>query len=86
MEEIERAIAEVPGIERVCCIFDEKRSKLKGFYVGTPDKKEVHHILSEKLPFFMVPGVLTQLENMPLTKNGKIDRKALAAMKRGGRA
>ena len=86
LEEIERAIAAVPGIERACCIFDEKKSKLKGFYVGAVDKKELHHILSEQLPFFMVPGVLTPLEQMPLTKNGKIDRKALAALKRGGRA
>ena len=86
LEEIERAIAAVPGIERACCIFDERRSKLKGFYVGGVDAKELHHILSEQLPFFMVPGVLTALEAMPLTKNGKIDRKALAAMKRGGRA
>lgn len=85
LEEIERAIAKVPGIERACCIFDEKRSKLKGFYVGSVDKKELHHILSEQLPFFMVPGVLTPLEAMPLTKNGKIDRKALAELKRGGR-
>ena len=86
LEEIERAIMAVPGIERACCIFDEKKSKLKGFYVGQMDKKELHHLLSEQLPFFMVPGVLTPLEQMPLTKNGKIDRKALAAMKRGGRA
>jgi D-alanine--poly(phosphoribitol) ligase subunit 1 len=28
----------------------------------------------------MVPNVFRQVERMPLTKNGKIDRKALTAM------
>ena len=85
LEEIERAISQVPGIERACCIFEERRSKLLGFYVGDMDKKELHKALSEKLPVFMVPGSLTQVEQMPMTKNGKIDRKALAELKRGGR-
>ena len=85
LEEIERAISEIPGVERACCLFEARRSKLLGFYVGSADKKELHHALSEKLPFFMVPGSLTQLEQMPMTKNGKIDRKALAELKRGGR-
>lgn len=86
LEEIERAIAEVPGVERCCCLFDQRRSKLLGFYVGTPDKREVHHLLAQRLPQFMIPGSLTQLDEMPMTKNGKIDRTALAARPRGGRA
>ena len=32
------------------------------------------------LPEFMIPGILRQVEAMPLTKNGKIDRKALAEL------
>lgn len=85
LEEIERAMTEIPGVERSCCLFDERRSKLLGFYVGSLDKKTVHQALNERLPKFMVPGSLTQVEQMPMTKNGKIDRKALAALKRGGR-
>ena len=30
-----------------------------------------------KLPIFMVPNVLRQIDKMPITKNGKIDRKQL---------
>ena len=42
--------------------------------------------MSETLPVFMVPGALRQLEQMPLTKNGKIDRKALLDLNsKGGR-
>lgn len=86
LEEIEGAMAAIPGMERVCCLFDEQKSRLSGYYVGTLDKKELHSRLSEKLPAYMIPTRLVQLEAMPLTKNGKIDRKALAAIKRGRRA
>ena len=77
LEEIERAMEDIEGISRACCIFDEKKSKLYGFYVGEIEKKELHHRMSSSLPPFMVPGALRKVEQMPLTKNGKTDRKAL---------
>lgn len=77
LEEIERAIHNTPGVERCCCIFDEKKSKLYGFYIGALDKKELYTALKEKLPVFMIPGALRRKENLPVTANGKIDRKAL---------
>ena len=85
LEEIERAMGAVEGVERCCCVFDEKKSRLKGFYVGSIDKAELHARLSKDLPVYMIPGILRQVEEMPLTKNGKIDRKALDAMA-GGRS
>ena len=84
LEEIERAMNAIDGVERACCLFDEKRSRLKGFYVGTIDKDTLHASMKKDMPAFMVPGILRQVEAMPLTKNGKIDRKALAELA-GGR-
>lgn len=78
LEEIEREMNAVPGVERACCVFDEKRSRLKGFYVGSIETEELHARLKRDLPAFMVPGFLRRVEAMPLNKNGKIDRKALA--------
>ena len=84
LEEIEREMAAISGVERCCCVFDEKRSRLKGFYIGTLTKEELHSAMKAKLPDFMIPGILRQVGEMPLTKNGKIDRRALDAMA-GGR-
>ena len=84
LEEIEREMNAIAGVDRACCVFDEKRGRLKGFYTGTVDQGELHTIMKQTLPGFMVPGILRQVEAMPLNKNGKIDRKALAAMT-GGR-
>ena len=41
------------------------------------DTKALRSYLEQKLPAFMLPNVLVQLEAMPLTPNGKVDRKAL---------
>ncbi len=77
LEEIEKAMERVEQINRACCVFDEKKSKLYGFYIGEIDKKELHALLSKMLPAFMVPGALRQVPQFPLTKNGKINRKQL---------
>ena len=78
LEEIERAMEKVNGVERSCCIFNERKGKLYGFYVGNIEKDEVVKYLKENLPVFMVPNKITQIEKFPITKNGKIDRKELA--------
>ncbi len=77
LEEIDREISSVDGVERCCCIFDAAKERLIAYYVGSIDKKELYSHLKSKLPVFMVPGALRQVESMPLTKNGKIDRAAL---------
>lgn len=78
LEEIEREMGAIPGVERCCCVFEEKRSRLMGFYIGSLEKDVLHAQMKAKLPAFMVPGILRQVEEFPLNKNGKIDRKALA--------
>lgn len=77
--EIEAAFQALDGISRACCIYDEPNTKIIGFYVGTPEAKEIIDGLAEKLPRFMIPNVFCKVEQMPITKNGKIDRKALMA-------
>ncbi|MEO7769280.1 MAG: amino acid adenylation domain-containing protein, partial [Ferruginibacter sp.] len=56
---------------------DDKR--LVGYIVpeGFFDREGILTFLKEKLPEYMVPSVLMELESFPLTANGKIDRNAL---------
>ena len=75
--EIETAFQALDGISRVCCIYDEPNTKIIGFYVGELEAKEIIERLTERLPRFMIPNVFRQVDEMPLTKNGKIDRKCL---------
>ncbi|MGE5339900.1 MAG: amino acid adenylation domain-containing protein [Candidatus Omnitrophota bacterium] len=61
---------------------DETGSKcLCAFIIGTsgktPDISELKAYLSVSLPSFMIPATFTILDRIPLTPNGKVDRKAL---------
>ena len=77
LEEIELEIQKIDGIERVCSIYNHEKSKLYAFYIGNIDKKELRERLFSKLPIFMIPNVIRKIEEFPLNKNGKIDRKQL---------
>ena len=78
--EIEAAMDKVPEIVRSCCIFDTAKSKIVAFYEGEIERRPLARALGQYVPAFMVPNVFRQVERMPLTKNGKIDRKALTEM------
>ena len=80
LEEIDKAIGSFQNVERVCSIFKEEKSKLYAFYIGDIEVKELHEKLSKELPFFMIPSKFIKIEDMPLTKNGKIDRKKLGEL------
>ena len=47
---------------------------------GALDGNHLRSFLKENLPDYMIPSVFVTLEKMPLSPNGKIDRRALPAI------
>lgn len=74
LEEIERSMEQIPGVERSCCGLDTRRGRLVAFYMGEAAVKEIRTRLKQAVPIYMIPQKFVQMEKMPLTKNGKTDR------------
>ena len=77
LEELEVHMNAIANVDRACCIFDEPRNKIVACYAGDIQREDIVAALGEKLPKYMIPNVFHQLDALPITKNGKIDRKAL---------
>ncbi|PCQ44427.1 enterobactin non-ribosomal peptide synthetase EntF [Citrobacter freundii] len=88
--EIDRVMQQLPDVEHAvahACVFNQAAAtggdarQLVGYLVsqsGLPlDTAVLRERLREKLPAHMVPTVLLQLAELPLSANGKLDRKAL---------
>ncbi|WP_144221438.1 non-ribosomal peptide synthetase [Flavobacterium anhuiense] len=80
--EIENALSALEVVSH-CCVMAKEDSngakRLVGYVVteGKLDKTDLQEQLKSSLPEYMVPTIWIELENMPLTSNGKVDRKAL---------
>lgn len=74
LEEIEQALNKISGVERSCCLMNEKRQQLIGFYYGTATPEEIRVELKTAVPVYMVPHKIIKTDEMPLNKNGKTDR------------
>lgn len=75
--EIEVNVNMLEEISMAGCIYDDAKGKIVLYYVGAMDEKTLAEALKEKLPRYMLPNRIIQLESMPLTANGKIDRVTL---------
>ena len=77
--EIESALVRLPGVRDGAVVVSNKQ--LIAFYSGAEplDANALRKRLGEKLPAYMVPAAFHWREALPLTDNGKTDRKALAA-------
>ena len=75
--EIDAAAHAVEGVKRACTVYEPRKKRILMFYAGSCDKEALADALKVSLPQYMVPNKIRQLDGMPLTKNGKIDRQAL---------
>ena len=83
--EIESVLEQHPSVRETAVIAREDdlgNKRLAAFVsaAGPIDVEDLKTHLRARLPEFMIPSSFAVLERMPLTANGKIDRKALAAI------
>jgi len=84
LEEIERNLLKHEGLKKVVVVQKEHKKGDKyicAYFEATTSRevtaRELRDFLFLKLPDYMIPSYFVQLEQMPLTSHGKIDRKAL---------
>ncbi len=89
--DIETALGRQPGIAQAVVVArdDNAGAKQLAAYLvpaaatetatATPSVADLRAALKETLPEYMVPALYTFLDAMPLTPNGKVDRRALPA-------
>lgn len=74
LEEIERRLEKIRGLVRSCCVLDEKKSRIVAFYVGNVEPADIRRGVKTELPVYMSPGRIVRVREIPLNKNGKLNR------------
>ena len=82
LEDIERNLMKLSGVERAAVVPRERRGKITSLNACVSgreklDTEQMRRDLKEFLPDYMIPKKITQVEAIPVTSNGKTDRKAL---------
>ncbi|HVR95614.1 MAG TPA: amino acid adenylation domain-containing protein, partial [Thermoanaerobaculia bacterium] len=80
--EIESVLGQHPQVREAAVLVREDRpgdKRLTAYIVGGAAVEDLKAFLRERLPEYMVPAAFLLLESLPLTSNGKVDRRALPA-------
>ncbi|MBV7697787.1 non-ribosomal peptide synthetase [Streptomyces sp. TRM70350] len=85
--EIEHVLQHAPGVLR-CAVSvrgEARRKRLVGCVTLVADapvtwRQDAHAALRDALPQYMVPDALIELDSIPLTSNGKVDRRRLETL------
>ncbi|SEH21110.1 non-ribosomal peptide synthetase [Selenomonas sp. KH1T6] len=84
LDEIENVIASYPGIDRcIVLVWDKEAGDpfLCAWFTANKEigLAELKAYVAKSLAKYMIPSVFMQLEFVPMTSNGKVDKKALPA-------
>ncbi|MBP7568878.1 MAG: amino acid adenylation domain-containing protein [Acidobacteria bacterium] len=81
--EVEAALAAHPAVSRAIAVASHRGSdqRLIAYYTANPEfqptTSELRRFLKARLPEYMVPSLFVEIDQVPLTPNGKVDRRAL---------
>ena len=79
--EIETCCLRVDKVSSAVAVYSEEAGMIALFYAAGEgfDEKALREELEKQLPEYMLPAAYTRVSEMPVTSNGKIDRKKLAS-------
>ena len=81
LSEIENKFLEIPKIDNSAVIYkqDENDNYLVGFFTSNAeiDVSDIRQELTKSLPLYMVPKYIIKLDQMPITTNGKVNKRDL---------
>jgi amino acid adenylation domain-containing protein/non-ribosomal peptide synthase protein (TIGR01720 family) len=82
--EVEGVLSALPGVSQAAVAV--KGGRLIGYWVGENGHAvgDVRPKVAAKLPAYMVPDTFVRVDRLPLTRSGKIDRRALPDPEAGG--
>ena len=78
--EVQAALAGLDGVKQAVVIVREDHpgdKRLIGYVTGTAEPGQIRAQLAQRLPTYMVPAEVVVIDAVPLTVNGKLDRRAL---------
>lgn len=83
--EVEVQLLRVPDVRTACVIVmpDGASKRLAGFYTADSPLEDVAASLGTLVPQHLVPRTIRWIPELPLTDNGKVDKRALADLETG---
>ena len=75
--EIESAALKCDGVSRSACVYNKEKKEIVLFYTGLGATGALMTQLVTRIPRYMLPAQIIKLDEMPLTDNGKLDRRFL---------
>ncbi|KAJ3406217.1 hypothetical protein HDV05_006120, partial [Chytridiales sp. JEL 0842] len=80
LEEVANALRKFPAVTSAAAIVKDKTLLIGFVSPASLDKARLLEFVADLLPAFMIPAAVMGLDIMPMTSNGKINRKALESI------
>jgi acyl-CoA synthetase (AMP-forming)/AMP-acid ligase II len=84
LEEIDLVVQSIPGMRRAVTVISTGKDEGELSVAFVADRvvgiDEVQKLCKGKLPFYMRPAHVVQLDELPCNANGKVDRRGTRAL------